>query len=123
MASPSQDGLFLFDLDGAGRTRRRRAGRPAPRAPRRDGRGWSGFHSRSDSPMSVDLVPEVVYEQPLNERMRGFMRLEFLFARAERLLEATDAWSSRAALEAIIDVMTVMGRSVFSRIVKQGIFK
>ena len=53
----------------------------------------------------------VIYEQPLSERMRAFLRLEFLFARAQHQLEATDPWASRAALETVIDVLAVMSRS------------
>lgn len=52
-----------------------------------------------------------VYEQPLSERIRTFLRLEHLFAKAEHALMSIDPWSSRATLEAIIDIMAVVGRS------------
>ncbi|MCP5149453.1 MAG: cell division protein ZapD [Chromatiales bacterium] len=55
--------------------------------------------------------PMIVYEQPLSERIRAFMRLEFLFARARHLLEQDDAWASRGVVETINDVMAVLGRS------------
>ena len=52
-----------------------------------------------------------IYEQPLSERIRTFLRLEHLFAKAEHALSSMDPWSSRATLEAIIDVMAVVGRA------------
>ena len=53
----------------------------------------------------------VIYEQPLSERMRAFLRLEFLFERSGYELDSADPWASRAALETIIDVLAVMSRS------------
>jgi cell division protein ZapD len=52
-----------------------------------------------------------IYEQPLSERIRTFLRLEHLFAKAEHALTSIDPWSSRATLEAIIDIMAVVGRA------------
>ena len=40
--------------------------------------------------------PPVVYEQPLNERMRTFLRLEFLYTQATFHSEFDSAWSARA---------------------------
>jgi cell division protein ZapD len=56
-------------------------------------------------------INAVVYEQPLNERMRAFLRLEHLFRRAEHQLRDADVWASRATLEVIIDIMAVMSRA------------
>ena len=52
-----------------------------------------------------------VYEQPLSERIRTFLRLEHLFAKAEHALRSIDSWSSRATLEAVIDIMSVLSRA------------
>jgi len=52
-----------------------------------------------------------IYEQPLSERIRTFLRLEHLFAKAENALASVDAWSSRATLEAVIDIMAVVSRA------------
>lgn len=52
-----------------------------------------------------------IYEQPLSERIRTFLRLEHLFAKAEHALASIDPWSSRATLEAIIDIMAVVSRA------------
>jgi cell division protein ZapD len=62
----------------------------------------------------------VIYEQPLNERMRAFLRLEHLFKKATDLSDATDTWSSRAALDALIDLLALVGRmDLKSELVKE----
>ncbi|MCA8967646.1 MAG: cell division protein ZapD [Planctomycetes bacterium] len=53
----------------------------------------------------------VYYEQPLSERMRAFLRLEYLFGRARCQVKGTDAFSSRATVETIIDILALIGRS------------
>ncbi|MEM7254190.1 MAG: cell division protein ZapD [Pseudomonadota bacterium] len=60
--------------------------------------------------MSGSLDGFVIYEQPLNERMRAFLRLEHLFRRVQHQMKTDDVWSSRAALEALIDIMALVGR-------------
>ena len=53
----------------------------------------------------------IYYEQPLNERIRAFLRLEHLFERAAQQLERRDIFGSRGTLDAIIDVMAVVSRA------------
>ena len=53
----------------------------------------------------------IIYEQPLSERIRTFLRLEFLFHRARYLLEQESPWASRLTFEVIIDVMAVLSRA------------
>jgi len=69
--------------------------------------------SRPDDarPMPAPSDNRIVYEQPLSERIRAFLRLEFLFERARHQLRFDDAWSSRTTLEIVIDVMSVLGRT------------
>lgn len=52
-----------------------------------------------------------VYEQPLNERVRALLRLEFLFEQAEFLMEGGSQWDSRGSLNTLIEVMALMGRA------------
>lgn len=66
--------------------------------------------------MNAQLQPDrasdrVIYEQPLSERIRSFLRLEYLFERANYQLSAGDSWSSRNTLESIIDVLSVLSRA------------
>ncbi len=53
----------------------------------------------------------VYYEQPLNERIRIFLRLEMLFQQAWHHLNGETAWDSRSALAALDDICNVFGRS------------
>ena len=53
----------------------------------------------------------ILYEQPLSERIRTFLRLEFLFRRGRYLLQQESPWASRLTFEVIIDVMAVLGRA------------
>ena len=53
----------------------------------------------------------VIYEQPLSERIRSFLRLEHLFERAQFHLNSGDPWSSRNTLECIISVQSVLSRA------------
>lgn len=53
----------------------------------------------------------VVYEQPLNERVRAFLRLEFLFERSASRAEGISVWDSRESLDALIDIMAILARS------------
>ncbi|HEY5719295.1 MAG TPA: cell division protein ZapD [Gammaproteobacteria bacterium] len=57
------------------------------------------------------LHNRVYYEQPLNERIRTFLRLELLFQQAWYHLHGESPWDSRAALNAMIDMFSVFGRS------------
>lgn len=50
------------------------------------------------------------FEQPLNERIRTFLRLEHLIARL-RYHQADDSvWGRRATLDALLDILNVMSR-------------
>ena len=57
------------------------------------------------------MTKKTVYEQPLNERIRTFLRLEFLFARAAHHLRATSTWDSRATLSSLLEILSIFGRS------------
>jgi cell division protein ZapD len=52
-----------------------------------------------------------VYEQPLNERIRAMLRLEYLFERAAYRLDGPSVWDSRASLEAILDILALLTRA------------
>ena len=52
-----------------------------------------------------------VYEQPLNERIRAMLRLEYLIERAAYRLDGPTVWDSRASLEAILDILALLTRA------------
>ncbi len=57
------------------------------------------------------MSQKVIYEQPLNERIRAFLRLEFLFQQIRHHLAGDTPWDSRAALASLLDIMSIFGRS------------
>lgn len=61
-------------------------------------------------PVIKALPAQVCYEQPLHERIRTFLRLEFLFNQARNALEGEDAWDNRAAIERLIEILALLGR-------------
>jgi cell division protein ZapD len=66
-----------------------------------------------DPNAEVVAVPEaaqVVYEQPLNERMRTFLRLEFLYTQASYHSELPNALSSRAAVTSLLEILAITAR-------------
>jgi cell division protein ZapD len=63
--------------------------------------------------ISSQVEPEaapVVYEQPLNERMRTFLRLEFLYTQATYHSESPSPWSSRAAVASLLEILAITAR-------------
>lgn len=62
----------------------------------------------------------VVYEQPLNERTRIFMRLEYLFRQASYHLDRTSEWDSHATLNCIIEIVEIFGNcNLKSEVIKE----
>ena len=69
------------------------------------------YRNESRSPMTAQSQGWISFEQPLSERVRTMLRLEFLFSRAHEALGGAGIWSSRTAVECLIDVMSVLGRT------------
>ena len=53
----------------------------------------------------------VIYEQPLNERIRTFLRLEHLFDKEDHFLAHISEWDSRASLSLLLDIIDMLARS------------
>lgn len=62
-----------------------------------------------DAQRGVGDAP-VVYEQPLTERMRTFLRLEFLFVSIRQHLARNGEWDCRAIFRQLLDILTVVSR-------------
>ena len=63
----------------------------------------------TDSPLPVSK--KILYEQPLNERVRTFLRLEYLFKQAAHHLSRDSEWDSRATLICILDMLAIFGNT------------
>lgn len=81
----------------------------------------SNRDARSDIvPRGRSVSSRIIYEHPLNERIRTFLRLEHLFQQLDRYLPGEDAWASRATLGGLLDVVNVFARGdVKSEILKE----
>ena len=67
-----------------------------------------------------DLNDILVFEQPLSERVRTFMRLEFLFQQRRHHTLDSSPWSLRASLTGLLDVIALTARSdLKSEIIKE----
>ena len=58
----------------------------------------------------AEMAP-LVFEQPLNERMRTFLRLDFLYNQALYHNEMQSQWGSRAAMNSLLDILAIAARS------------
>ena len=54
---------------------------------------------------------QILYEFPLNERIRTFIRLEKLFQQVGHFSRGESEWDSRAAIESLLDILTISNRS------------
>ena len=52
----------------------------------------------------------IVYEQPLNERVRTLLRLAFLFRKYEHHISGTSEWDIRSALDTLLDITDLISR-------------
>jgi len=53
----------------------------------------------------------VHFEHPLNERIRKFLRLEFVLTQARHPLHGRTAWDARATLGHLLEILDTLGRS------------
>jgi cell division protein ZapD len=62
----------------------------------------------------------MTFEQPLTERMRTFLRVEFLYGQTLFHVDEPTEYSSRAAVTALLEVLTILGRGdVRSDVIKE----
>jgi cell division protein ZapD len=59
-----------------------------------------------------EAAPELaIFEQPLNERMRTFLRLDFLYSQAVYHNEKATSWGGRAAVDSLLDMLAILTRA------------
>jgi cell division protein ZapD len=64
----------------------------------------------SSAAATADEKQLAEYEQPLNERMRTFLRLEFLYQQLLYNCELDNGWASRAATSSLLEIMAILTR-------------
>jgi cell division protein ZapD len=74
-----------------------------------------------DPATAPEPAPEPsIFEQPLNERMRTFLRLDFLYSQAVYHNERASPWGSRAAVGSLLDMLAILTRGdIRSDVVKE----
>ncbi len=64
-----------------------------------------------NSPRSVNQLSDIaVFEHPLNERYRLFLRAEQIFEQIDHHLGGDDYWDTHAALQAVIELLQTVSR-------------
>lgn len=61
------------------------------------------------------MSEQIIFEQPLNERIRTFLRLEYLFRQFDQHLQHDSAWDTHSAIKAILDIQSMVGRGDIKR--------
>lgn len=63
----------------------------------------------AEAPAQADCGT-IVFEQPLNERMRTFLRVDFLYSQALYHNDMASHWGSRAAMSSLLDLLALTTR-------------
>ena len=67
--------------------------------------------AKSAKEINVQAAPAVThYEQPLSERMRTFLRLEFLYQQMLFNNEDEADWATRATIATLLEIMAILSR-------------
>ncbi|MET0310797.1 MAG: cell division protein ZapD [Burkholderiaceae bacterium] len=64
----------------------------------------------AERPDAATSAAPLIFEQPLNERMRTFLRLDYLYNQALYHNEKASQWGSRAAVASLIDILAIATR-------------
>src|SRR6187551_3439449 len=77
-------------------------------------------HSTAAQLSPAHAAAALIFEHPLNERMRTLLRLDYLYNQALYHNEKASQWGSRAAVGSLIDILAITTRSdVRSEVLKE----
>ncbi len=68
------------------------------------------MRSTAEIQATLSAANSVTYEQPLNERLRTFLRLDFLFKQTAHHAQGDSAWDGRATVSSLLDILAILGR-------------
>ncbi|MBT8422213.1 MAG: cell division protein ZapD [Gammaproteobacteria bacterium] len=68
------------------------------------------MNQAAEATRQQNAADKPLYEQPLNERMRTFLRLEFLYKQLCYQAEKNSAWASRDAIDGLLDIVSILSR-------------
>ncbi|WP_052761159.1 cell division protein ZapD [Sedimenticola thiotaurini] len=61
--------------------------------------------------MQPAVSDKIIYEHPLNEKTRTFLRLEHLFRQVDFHIPQSSTWDSRAAITSLMDMVAIFSRA------------
>ncbi len=64
----------------------------------------------TQSNLFEDIADKAIYELPITERIRNFLRLEFLFEQVQYGLDKSSEWDSRQSILSLIEISDLVGR-------------
>ncbi len=67
--------------------------------------------SQPSIPTFSALNDLTLYEFPLNERIRTFMRLEQLFQQIDHFMRGNSVWESRAVISTLLEILAIFSRN------------
>jgi len=70
---------------------------------------------REDFIHGKHMSDQLIFEQPLNERIRTFLRLEHLFNQFAQHIDHNSDWDTHSAVKSILDIMSMLGRGDIKR--------
>lgn len=75
--------------------------------------GMTGEDATTEAalPGAADAGDLLVFEQPLNERIRSYLRIDFLYAQALAHARSPSQWGSRAAITSLLDILALITRA------------
>lgn len=68
------------------------------------------MQSTAELTATLSAANSVTYEQPLNERLRTFLRLDFLFKQTAHHAKGDSPWDGRATVSSLLDILAILGR-------------
>lgn len=69
---------------------------------------------------NIAVSKTVTYEQPLNEKTRIFLRLEFLFLQVQHTLMGKSPWDTRSTIISLHDILNILSRNdIKSEVIKE----
>ncbi len=78
--------------------------------------------SETDSQFGLfeEIQDKAIYELPINERIRNFLRLEFLFQLVDYSIDKSTEWDSRQCVNRLIEISELISRTdIKSELVKE----
>lgn len=56
------------------------------------------------------MLNAIIFEQPLNERVRAFLRLEQLFTQTRQYINSENSWTSRITMTGLSEILEILNR-------------